>query len=373
MKKQVVILGAGMVGRAMAVDLADRYAVTAADLRAENLDRLPATVGRQRVDVSQPEELRRVVAPADLVIGAVPGFMGFETVRRVLECGKNVVDISFFPENCFELDALARQKNVTAVVDCGVAPGLFNIVAGYHYPRMHLERFEALCGGLPLKRTLPFQYKAPFSPIDVLEIYTRPARIVVNGELRTVPALSNLELIDLEPVGTLEAFETDGLRSMLQTMKIANMSEKTLRYPGHAALMKTLRDMGLFSEKPIMAGDTMVRPIDVAAALLFPLWKYEPGEEEFTILHIRIEGRKQQQLVKLTYHLFDRTDVQTQTFSMARTTGYTATAAATAVLEGIYDEKGVSPPEYLGRQEAVFGFILDYLEQRNLRFSITEE
>ncbi|MCS6917681.1 MAG: saccharopine dehydrogenase C-terminal domain-containing protein [Chitinophagales bacterium] len=371
MKKKVVVLGAGMVGRAMAADLSDRYHVTAADLSAENLERLPAGIASVQADLSRPEVLHRIVAPADLVIGAVPGFMGFATVQHVLECGKNIVDISFFAEDCFELDALAQQRQVTAIVDCGVAPGLFNIVAGYHHQRMQVDNLVAMCGGLPVRRTLPFQYKAPFSPVDVLEIYTRPARIVVNGSVRTVPALSNVEEVHLEPVGTLEAFDTDGLRSMLRTMKIPNMCEKTLRYPGHAALMKALRAMGLFSESPLMVNGQQVKPIDFACALLFPHWKLEPGEEEFTLLSIQLEGREQNEYKCLNYHLYDRYDPNTQTTSMARTTGYTATAAASAVLEGLYTRKGISPPEYLGEQEPVFHFIMDYLAQRNLRFTVT--
>src|SRR6185503_8800058 len=186
----IVVLGAGMVGRAMAIDLAKNHQVTSVDLSKKNLDLLPSKIKKVEGDLSDQNRIREVIADADLVIGAVPGFMGFETVKTVITAGKNIVDISFFPENAFDLDGLTKEKNVIAIVDCGVAPGMFNIILGYHNERMQVENFVAMCGGLPVKRTMPFQYKAPFSPVDVIEIYTRPAQIMVNGKLITVPALS---------------------------------------------------------------------------------------------------------------------------------------------------------------------------------------
>lgn len=317
-------------------------------------------------DLSNPDAIREAINRADLVIGAVPGFMGFETVKTVIESGKDIVDISFFPEDCFELDQLAKDKKVVAIVDCGVAPGMFNIILGYHNERMQIENFVAICGGLPVKRTMPFQYKAPFSPVDVLEIYTRPAKIVVNGKVLTVPALSDIEEITIDEVGTLEAFNTDGLRSLLITMKIPNMKEKTFRYPGHARMMEHLRGMRLLSEEPITVNGHQIKPVEFTGALFFPQWKYEPGEEEFTVMQIVMEGTEKGKPVKYQYDLFDRYNRETQTSSMERTTGYTATAAANLVLDGAYRQKGISPPEYLGVDETNFRSILKYLEERRV-------
>lgn len=143
------------------------------------------------------------------------------------------------------MDTLAKQKNVTAIVDCGVAPGMSNWVLGHYNTQMKIQEFECMVGGLPMQRIKPWEYKAPFSPVDVIEEYIRPARYVVNGEIITRPALSDAELIDFPVVGTLESFNTDGLRSILFTMKhIPNMKEKTLRYPGHIALIQSLQKPG---------------------------------------------------------------------------------------------------------------------------------
>lgn len=370
--KKITILGAGMVGRAMANDLAKNHSVTSADLSKKNLELLPPNIKRVETDLSNQNKIQEVIADADLVIGAVPGFMGFETVKTVITDGKNIIDISFFPEDAFELDALAKEKNVIAVVDCGVAPGMFNIILGYHNERMQIENFVAMCGGLPVKRTMPFQYKAPFSPVDVLEIYTRPAKIVVNGKQLTVPALSDVEEINFEEVGTLEAFNTDGLRTLLHTMKIPNMKEKTLRYPGHTKLMEQLREMGLFSEEEISVRGQRIKPAEFTGALFFPKWKYEPEEEEFTVMRINIDGTEKGKPKHYQYDLFDRYDQQTKISSMERTTGYTCTAAANLVLEGLYSQKGISPPEFLGKEESCFQYVINYLKERNVAYHLRE-
>jgi len=366
----ITVLGAGMVGRAMAIDLAKKHSVTSADLRKKNLDLLPAGIKKVEADLSDQNQIREMIGDADLVIGAVPGFMGFRMLKTVIESKKNIVDISFFPEDALELDELAKKNGVVAIVDCGVAPGMDNIILGYHAERMQVENFLCLVGGLPFKRTMPFQYKAPFSPADVLEEYTRPARYVVNGKIVVMPALSEVEDIHFDEVGTLEAFNSDGLRSLMQTMKVPNMKEKTLRYHGHAKLMKQLREMGFFSHEEISVRGQKVKPIDVTSAIFFPKWKYHEGEDEFTVMRVVVEGKENGKPKTYQYDLFDRYDQQTKTSSMERTTGYTCTAAANMVLDGLYSQKGISPPEYLGKDEKCFRFMLDYLKERNVIYRL---
>ncbi len=304
---------------------------------------------------------------ADLVIGAVPGFMGFATLQAVIEAGKDVVDISFFGEDPFALDALAKACGVIAVVDCGVAPGFSNMVLGYHAPRMTVESFRCLVGGLPAVRTLPWQYKAPFSPIDVLEEYTRPARLVEHGVIVTRPALSEPEPVEIAGIGTLEAFNTDGLRSLLVTMRqVPNMAEKTLRYPGHIDLVRALRESGFLSPEPITAGGSQVRPIDVTAALLFQQWRLARGEPEFTAMEITVHGQVDGAPREYVYRLLDRTDERSGTSSMARTTGYTCAAAARLVLEGRFSQAGICPPEYVGADAVCFESVLADLTARGV-------
>jgi len=162
--KKIIVLGAGLVGKAIAIDLCGDFEITSVDIDAAALQELGANHPLKTIaaDLSNPEKVTELIKDSDLVIGAVPGFMGFETLKTVIQSGKNIVDISFFDEDQhdpFELDQLAKEKNVTAVIDCGVAPGMSNIILGYHQQRMAVENFECYVGGLPEVRTWPFQYR----------------------------------------------------------------------------------------------------------------------------------------------------------------------------------------------------------------------
>ncbi len=228
----IAVLGAGMVGRAIALDLATIFDVTSFDVSEQNLQLLQCRSSKIKTvvaDLKDTAAYSSLLQPFDLVVTAVPGFMGFETLKAVINAGKNVADISFFPEDALQLDALAKEKNVTAIVDCGVAPGMSNWIIGRYNAEMKIDAFEIYVGGLPLHPQPPFFYKAPFSPIDVIEEYTRPARLKENGIVVTKPALTDREMMHFDKVGTLEAFNTDGLRSLLYTMPhIPTQIEKTL-------------------------------------------------------------------------------------------------------------------------------------------------
>lgn len=374
MKKRIVVLGSGLVGGPMAADLAreDRFEVTAVDVSEEALKRLtekhPAIMPK-RCDLSDPALVKQAVAGCDLVINAVPGFMGYRTMKAILQAGKNVVDIAFFPEDCFELDELARANDVTAIVDCGVAPGMSNLLVG-HVDALLDETESVLIyvGGLPEKRTWPFEYKAVFSPIDVIEEYTRPARYVENGHLVVREALSDAELLEFPNIGTLEAFNTDGLRTLATTIDAPNKKEKTLRYQGHIEKMAVLRATGFFDETEVEVGGVKVRPIDLTARLLFPKWKLEQGEVDLTIMQIVVEGQVKGQRVRYTYDLFDRYDPETDVHSMARTTGYTATTVARMVLDGRFNDKGIVVPEWIGKQPECVEYILSGLKKHGIEY-----
>lgn len=365
---QIAILGAGMVGRAMAIDLSKNFQVTSFDLSKESLSILSQKnnqIKTIQTDLSDYANYDSLLEKFDFVITAVPGFMGYKTLEAVIKAKKNVVDISFFPEDALQLSDLAIKNKVTAIVDCGVAPGMSNLILGYHNAKMKIDCFECMVGGLPIKRTLPFEYKAPFSPIDVLEEYTRPARYVENACIVTKPALSDAELIDFDKVGTLESFNTDGLRSILFTMgHIPNMKEKTLRYPGHIDLMKGLIKAGFLNSTPISFKGQSISPLSFTSAILFDQWKLGSTEPEFTLMTIKISGEGK----TISYDLYDEYDAVTETSSMSRTTGYTCTAALNMLAQNLFTDKGVFPPELVGKQEGCFNFIINYLRERNIHY-----
>ncbi len=366
--KKVIVLGAGLIGKTMAVDLAANHNVTCADISKDNLGSLPQGSGVKTIqcDFSDKAQLQKLLKPFDLAVIAVPGFMGFETLKTVIESGKNAADISFFSENPFELDSLARKMKVTVVVDCGVAPGMCNIFAGYHSKLMKIKKYECLVGGLPVKREAPFEYKAPFSPADVIEEYTRPARFIENGKAVVKDALDEIENVEFDEIGQLEAFATDGLRTLATTLKgVPEMKEKTLRYPGHAAIMKVFRQTGLFGKKAVTVDGNKVIPLHLVSALLFPKWKFDKGEQDITVMRVTLEGDNKE----VVYNLCDRYDSKTGTSSMARTTGYTCTAVASLILENNFSAKGVFAPEQIGEDQGHFDYIIRYLAQRNVRYT----
>lgn len=437
-RKNITVLGAGLVGNAIAADLSRDFNVTSVDRDRAALEKLKNKHDLEILvaDLSDSETLRRSVQGADIIVGALPGYMGYGMIRTLAPEKIDIVDISFFPEDPFTLDELAKQHGITVITDCGVAPGMGNIVLGYHNSKMEVSNYECYVGGLPVERTWPWEYKAVFSPIDVIEEYTRPARYVENGHTIVREALSDAELLSFEGIGSLEAWNSDGLRTLIRTMKIPNMIEKTLRYPGCIEYLRVLREAGFFSYDEIDVNGTGVRPIDLTARLLFPQWELKPGEEDFTVMRIIIEGtgrngnssgieairgiegsasggdgksglwdmetiREEQRArrlpgegaepamgsgneksavaseeipgnaTKYVWELFDRYDRETGTISMARTTGYTCTAAVHLVAGKQFDRKGICPPEFLGENEKNFRFILQHLKQRGVEYRLT--
>ena len=368
--KKIIILGAGLVGGVMAEDLSKNHDVTSVDISQKNLDNLKSNnIKKICLDISKSESLKNVIKDFDLVVGAVPGFMGYKMMQDVIEAKKNIVDISFYPEDPFGLDDLAKKNNVIAVMDCGVAPGMGNVIFGHHNQSMKISDYECLVGGLPVKREWPYEYQAVFSPIDVIEEYIRPARFIQNKKLIIKEALSETELIEFEEIGTLESWNSDGLRSLIKTMPhVPNMIEKTLRYPGCVEYLKVLRASGFFSYDEIEVKGVKIKPIDVTSKLLFPKWEMKEGDKDFTIMRIIIKGEENGNQVKYQYNLLDR--YQNNTISMARTTGFTCTAVANLVLDKKYKKTGISPPEYLGEH---FEFIRNYLSERNVIYNVKKE
>jgi len=371
MTQHVVVLGAGMVGSAIAADMArEGFRVTVVESGAEAARRAGALQGVSvlQADLSAPEAVTKAVAGADLVLGALPSSLGLQTLRTVLSARKTYVDVSFMAEDAWELDPVARNLGVCAVVDCGVAPGVSNLLCGLSVEMLDAcERLEIYVGGLPAERRWPFQYKAGFAPADVLEEYVRPARMVEHSRLVVKEALSEPELIDFPPVGTLEAFNTDGLRSLAYTLKVPHMKEKTLRYPGHIELMRVMRHAGYFSKEPITVGGATVRPLDVTSHLLFPKWTFEEEEADVTVMRVLAEGTRDGRRMRHTWDLLDRYDPVTKLRSMPRTTGYAATCMAVLLLRGAFREPGVHPPELLARVPGLVDAFLAEYARRGLK------
>lgn len=390
---KAIVLGAGMVGSVMACDLAADFDVTIADARPGALDAAQTrakAAGRAikslAADLSDAAALRTAVEPFDLVLGALSSRIGFQSLRTIIEARKNYCDISFFAENALELNELARKNGVTAVVDCGVAPGMSNMICGHEVRKVlnsggTPESLAIYVGGLPRERRWPFQYKAGFAPSDVIEEYTRPVRIVEHGNVVIKEALTEPEWLEFSGLGTLEAVNTDGLRSLAITLGrgsqlagnsgVPNMKEKTLRYPGHYDLMRAFKETGLFSETEIEVGGKKVRPRDVTAALMFPKWTYQPGEEDLTVMRISVDGNANGRRERVTWDLVDFFDRASGATSMSRTTALPCTSVARMIASGKLREPGVIPPEQLGAKAGILESVINEMKTKGITYTRT--
>jgi len=377
---KVIILGAGLVGAPMAIDLNrdGKFEVTVADYSDDALNSAKAKCPELSIiqkDLSNPQDVTALVSDYDLVINAVPGFMGFETAKAIIKAGKHCTCIAFYEEDPFELDQLAKENDVTMIMDCGVYPGMGSaLIMDVARKLDEVESVLTYVGGLPEIREWPSDYKAVFSPIDVIEEYIRPARYIENGFEVVRPALSDPEYVFFPQIGTLEAFNTDGLRTLAQTIDAPNMKEKTLRYPGHIEKMAVLRELGFFSkEESIEVRGLKTSPLEMTAQVLFPNWKLKPGEGDITVFQSIIEGEKDGRRMRFTIEMYDRCCPETDVISMARTTGYTATLAIRMIADGLYTYKGISPPEYMGKYPECIDYMQKGLNERGVNWEISEQ
>lgn len=368
---RITVLGTGLIGRVIVEDLlqASDMDILAVDGQDAALDLLPEhpRLTRRRADLSDENKVAALLEGTHVAVGAVPGFMGRGVQRGALAARCHLVDISFAPEDPLTLHDQVAAAGLTFVVDCGLAPGISNLLVGREAATLaDLDEVVILVGGLPVRRDWPWEYRFVFSPGDVIEEYTRPSHIRVAGQDVTRPALSEIEQVEFDGVGTLEAFLTDGLRTLLTTIPAPHMQEKTLRYPGHAQRMRVLRETGFFSTDPIPLASGPVSPRALTEELFRRAMARGEGDEELTLLRVDVKGRDAQGIGRaITWNLRDSTDEQGRT-SMSRTTGFPCAAAVRLVASGRWRRHGVSPPEILGRDHAICDILLADLRERGI-------
>ena len=375
---KTLVLGAGLVGRTISMDLAkdEGRQVTVVDVDQARLDavaRIGGTLRARRADCGDVEVIASLCREHELVVGALPSRLGLRTLEAVIRAGRPYCDISFMSEDARVHHALAVEHGVTAIVDCGVAPGMSNLLAGVAARRLQPCRSITIrVGGLPVDHSGPWSYKAPFSPYDVIEEYLRPARLVRDGAIVVRDALTEPVSIDYPHVGALEGFNTDGLRSLADTLDVPDMTEQTLRYPGYREAILLLRESGLLDETPIEVDGAMVTPRSVTCAKLFPLWTYAPGEADLTIMRVEADGDLNGVPTRVQWDLYDEYDPTTGFLSMARTTAFPATIMARAIESGMVERPGVHPPEVLADVPGLLEHLFAGLAVRGVEYSCTE-
>jgi len=368
---RIIVLGCGNIGSVITADLAQSLRsadIVMADVNLKRAEDAAKKIGLSnvsstQVDASNHRKLAKALKGFDLSVCALPGSMGYRACRAAVAAGVDIVDVSYMPEDVMTLSKSALKAGVRVVPDCGMSPGLGNILIGHAVSRLDkVESIHIWNGGLPSKPVPPLGYVITWSVEDLIDMYMREATIVENGKIRKVEALSGLEERSFPNLGRLEAFYTDGLRTLLRTVEAAEMWEKTLRYPGHAERIKLLKALGFFDEKPVKVGDFNVSPRRVAARLLESRLTM-PKVEDVVIMRIEVTGIKKGKKVARTFDMFDKKRGVT---AMARTTAYTASIVAQLVAKKIVKDKGVVPPEKLGMNPSFHGKFLSEVKKRNI-------
>ena len=337
---KILVLGGGRQGSVIAADLARSFDVTVADAR-----RVRVPGARVSVQDLSPPALGRLLPRFDLVVGALPSRFGFAAAEAAIEARRPMVDISFFAEDPFRLDRAARAAGVAFVPDAGLSPGISNLVVGHLTAGRTARRLEIRVGGIAASQRQ--DYVATWSLDDLIEEYTRPARIKVAGRVRRVPALSGVAPVRVPGVGTLEAFFSDGLRTLLRTVRARDMAEKTLRWPGHAARMTALRELGFFA-----------RPEQVVP-LLAQAW-VKTAPRDLVVLDVEVDGRRATLIERARGGLT----------AMTRTTALTCAVVAEIAARGGIPRAGVLPLETLGADPRFYENVRRGLAKRGVRWRL---
>lgn len=368
---KALVVGCGKVGSEIARDLARESevdSVVAVDANPQNLKHLRRVdkIAVKRLDISQKRAIQQTMKRADVVCGALPGRIGFQVMLNAVEAGVDVVDISYTPENPFRLNSEARRKEIVVVPQCGVAPGFSNMCVGDSKRRFgELASVRIYVGGLPQKPVGPLNYRIVFSLDDVINEYSRPVNVIENGERRQVDALSGRGVLSFPGVGKLEYFLTDGLGSLPHSYpKVRQMYELTLRYPGHADMMNTLRVLGFFDRRPIPLNGFEIEPRKVSLRLLADSMS-QGTPQDLLAMRIEVVGKERRRSLA-TYQVLDYYDGRRQVSAMARTTAYPCTSVALLVGTKKLGLIGVVAPERIAEKRDHFRYVLSRLKQRKV-------
>ncbi len=376
---KVIVLGSGKIGSIMAREFAssvDGAMMTMADIdegRAKSAASAIPGADWVTIDTTDYEDLVAKLGGYDLVLGALPGDYGYMSIKAAIEAGANMVDVSYTVEDPTGLNGAAKAKGVTVIPDCGVAPGLSNILVGYAASRLDtVKTAHFMVGGIPEKPVPPIGYTITWSADGLIDEYVRDVSIIEGGEKVSVPALSGLEEIEFPGIGVLESFYTDGLRTLADSIEgVESMWEKTLRYPGHVEKVRLLRELGFFADEPVKTRVGEVTPKDVTARIFErTLWMPEVGD--LLAMRIEVSGESGGEEKTYVYRLVDYFNHETGVSAMARTTGYTAAIVAGMLAKGKVTEKGVLVTENLAKDPSLTEGLLMELRKRGVQVEEVE-
>ena len=379
---KILVLGCGNIGSVAARDLAENLPsaeIVVADASKTRAEETAKEIGRANVsftliDATNRNELTDTIGKFDLAVGALPGFLGFRVCKASISAKVDIVDVSFMPEDVMKLHKDALKAKVCVIPDCGMSPGLGSMLVGRASSQLDtVESVHMFNGGLPEKPIPPLEYVITWSAKDLIELYTRRANIVCNGKLTQVPGTSGVEELTFPSVGKLEGFYSDGLRSLLKTVKVTgDMWEKSLRYPGHAAKINLLENLGFFEKKPVQVQDAKVSPRALTERLLEMKLK-RPGTPDIVAMFIDVIGLKNAKRIQLQYRMLERFDKRRKVTAMARTTAYSTSVVAQLVAKRVITDKGVVPTEKLGMNKRVYSRFMGMMKKKGVTVKETKK
>jgi len=356
----MLVLGAGLQGSACAYDLLQDKEVTEvrlADLHVGHIPEFLAPYSGPRLiptplDVRDHDAVLGAMRQCDAVMSAIPYYFNYDMARLAVEAGVHFCDLGGNTEIVFQqkgLDAEAKKKNITVIPDCGLAPGMVNILAEYGIEQLdEAKSVKIFVGGLPQHPEPPLNYMLVYSLEGALDYYTTLSWVIRGGQRTQVEALSEIEPVKFDaPVGELEAFHTAGGLSTMAFRyagKIPRMEYKTLRYPGHAELMRHIRSLGLLDLTPVDVKGTKIIPRDVFISIVQPKLT-RPKGHDLVALRIVVTGKKNGVPATRSFELVDRYDEKHQVSAMMRTTGYSLSITGMMQTRGQVKPAGVHTPD----------------------------
>jgi lysine 6-dehydrogenase len=347
--REILVLGAGMMGRAIAFDLCNfsQFNVSIADKNEEAI-RSARQFLKKDVDFILVKKLKEIFRNFDVVISAIPFIHNYTLTVLAIESKTHLLDLGGnidIVKKQKSLSKKAAKKDVTIIPDCGLAPGITSVITREIVEEMdYINYVKIRVGGLPLNPKPPLDYQIVFSPYGLINEYTEKSVVLENHEIKEKPSLTEVEEISFPSFGKMEAFLTSGGSSTLPYTykdKIGYLDYKTIRYKGHCERFKTLIELGLCSEEKIRIKSSTIAPRDVLARLL--LMNLPKGEEDVVLLRVVGEGKKDNQRYKLEYTMIDYYDFKNGITAMMRTSAYPISIAA-QMLNNI-DKRGVFCPE----------------------------
>lgn len=362
MKNTIGIIGGGRVGSFISFHLLNDFNVRVFDKDEKHLKRVIERGGRFiKCDVSSSSDIFKEYFDVDLFVNCLPGSIGFYVLDKLIEVGKPIVDISFFNENPYILENKAKIFQIPVLVDCGIAPGFSNMILGYYNERYEVTDFLVYVGGLPINPVPPFYHIYAFSPEDLIDEYLRPARIIKNGTIVCKDPLEEIEEVNIEPIGKLESFYTDGLRTLLVSFpNMVSMEEKTLRFKYHLDFIKSIiRDTSSAREIQQKLNNLLYdkHTLEVSSS--------NPDQ---TVMIAFVKGKN----INKKITLYDKYDSVGDFSSMARTTGIVALACIYLLMENKVNSSGIISPEVIGATSDNFYFVINLLKKFGVKIEISD-